>query len=89
MLNAPRYVLIVVMQIPYCLLTRRTSLPSRCVTRERNIVCSRRADGDFTVEYAFKAISGSGHTAIAVRGKDTSVVLTQKKIPVRLFSLLC
>jgi 20S proteasome alpha/beta subunit len=34
-------------------------------------------------EYAFKAITGSGHTAIAVRGKDTSVVITQKKIPVR------
>jgi hypothetical protein len=33
-------------------------------------------------EYAFKAVSGSGHTAVAVRGKDTSVVITQKKIPV-------
>jgi len=34
------------------------------------------------VEYAFKAISGSGHTAISVRGKDTSVVITQRKVPV-------
>lgn len=34
------------------------------------------------LEYAFKAISGSGHTAVSVRGLDTSVVITQKKIPV-------
>ncbi|KAF8873309.1 hypothetical protein BD779DRAFT_1805263 [Infundibulicybe gibba] len=32
------------------------------------------------VESAYKGISGSGHTTIAARGKDRSIVITERKI---------
>jgi 20S proteasome alpha/beta subunit len=39
-------------------------------------------------EYAMKAATSGGNTAIAVRGKDSAAFITQKKIPVLLFVLL-
>lgn len=38
----------------------------------------------YQVEYAFKAVKSAGITSIAVRGKDSVCVVTQKKVPDKL-----
>ena len=38
----------------------------------------------YQVEYAFKAINSAGQTFFAIRGKDTSVVASVKKVPDKL-----
>lgn len=38
----------------------------------------------YQIEYAFKAVNSFGMTSIAVKGNDSVVVCTQKKVPDKL-----
>ena len=39
---------------------------------------------DYLLEYAMKAATSSGNTAVAVRGAKSAAFITQKKVPVSL-----
>ena len=34
----------------------------------------------YQIEYAMKAATGGGNTAVAVRGENSAVIITQKKV---------
>lgn len=43
----------------------------------------------YQMEYCIKAATSGGNTAVAVRGKDSAVFITQKKVPDRLIDPSC
>lgn len=66
--------------------TRPGNIPSETTSslpRKRPDEDERKLTYHGPVEYAFKAITAANIMAIGIRGKDCAVVLSQKKVPVR------